>query len=614
MSASNATGHRTDMLTPLRILRDGIVSFDVWLDDEGELLDPVFGRPMQYGTAYHALGRAVLAACGPAAEAEVHAERAFRGVEAALRHLEDPSGHANASGVTGPDGALSAMNHRDFFWPALLRSWRVLKSIDARRSSGIAERISHVQVPEVFAKRPPSNWASVWLAGEAMRHADGLAGSQAPSPAQIEAWIGTCFEHHILAGRGLYQEPGHPNSYCLFTRYHLAVILEEAEAAEVRGQSAFAGRWKDEMKTLLLRGFERSLAVQLSDGSLASAHRSTGQSWTLSCQVAYFAKLMARAAPRGPAPDARRHEQARTAARCALAALAMCQRPEGAPFSPVQNVLEPRRRIGYEAYSFDANYSNLALGLLACAVLDGFADAPLSAEESPAAPPVSLWIDHDPLWRALIHRGPYSVHINAFPAPAYDAAGIVDITFGPGRGFAWASSVFSPLEPRRFFNPGLARREGVPDLAALTVPGQQDLRPIGPFEPLEDGGGVRLVSRVRGDPLGIWDLTVRVDVEAIHVSEATPGRTGPRTMLLPYLRDRGDGQKVRWTASTPSPHTTVIHFTHGAEQVDVRIDAAAAAIIDLPGGFQNRRGECGMLRLELAGEGPELTWHIALVR
>ena len=614
MSTSTVTCNRAGTITPLSLLRDGIASFDGWLDDEGELLDPVFGRPMQYGTAYHALGRAVLAAYGPAAEAGAHAERAFRGIEAALRHLEDPSGQANASGVMGPDGTLSAMNHRDFFWPAVMRSWRVLKSIDAARASGIEERIRAVQVPEVFAKQPPSNWASVWLAGEAMRRADGLAGPQAPSPAQLEAWIGAFFENHILAERGLYQEPGHPNSYCLFTRYHLAVILEAAEAAEAQRAGGFAGRWKEELETLLLRGFERSLAVQLSDGSLASAHRSTGQSWTLGCQLAYFAELMARFAPQGTAPDAKRHEQARAAAHRALAALAMCQRPEGAPFSPVQNVLEPRRRIGYEAYTFDANYSNLALGFLACAVLDGFVDGPILPEQPAPAPPHRLWNDHDPLWRALIHRGPYSVHVNAFPAPVYDAAGIVDITFGPGRGFAWASSVFSPLEPRRFFNPGLARRDGEPGLGVLTVPGQQDPRPIGPFEPLEDDSGVRLTSRVRGDPLGIWDLTVRVDDDGIHVSEITPGRTGQRTMLLPYLRDRGDGQQVRWTVSTPAPQTTVIHFTHAAEQVDVRIDAAASAIIDLPGPFQNRRGECGMLRLELAGEGPELSWHIAIVR
>jgi hypothetical protein len=50
----------------------------------------------------------------------------------------------------------------------------------------------------------------------------------------------------------------------------------------------YDGAWQSQMAHLLTTGLQRSLRVQLSDGSLASAHRSTGQTWTLGAQCAYF--------------------------------------------------------------------------------------------------------------------------------------------------------------------------------------------------------------------------------------------------------------------------------------------------------------------------------------
>ena len=50
----------------------------------------------------------------------------------------------------------------------------------------------------------------------------------------------------------------------------------------------YDGRRREDLERLMRMGLRRSLGVQLSDGSLASAHRSTGQTWTLGAECAFF--------------------------------------------------------------------------------------------------------------------------------------------------------------------------------------------------------------------------------------------------------------------------------------------------------------------------------------
>jgi hypothetical protein len=46
---------------PVEILRDAVESYAPYLQASGEMHDPVFREPTQYGTLYHALCNAVLA-------------------------------------------------------------------------------------------------------------------------------------------------------------------------------------------------------------------------------------------------------------------------------------------------------------------------------------------------------------------------------------------------------------------------------------------------------------------------------------------------------------------------------------------------------------------------
>ena len=154
----------------------------------------------------------------------------------------------------------------------------------------------------------------------------------------------------------MYRERGLPNAYDLFTRAHFTDLL----------QQGYAGRNRERLEAFLTAGLRRSLSLQLSDGSMASGYRSAGQTWVLGAQVALFTG--SRVLGLGTAED---REAAGLAAWRAYGSLAAWQRPDGV-FSPVQNLLAPELRVGYERYTADGHYSPLALAFLASAVAAGF--------------------------------------------------------------------------------------------------------------------------------------------------------------------------------------------------------------------------------------------------
>ena len=302
---------------------------------------------------------------------------------------------------------MDRSNHRDFFWPPILKTFLILRDLGVEGAERFAGRISGVDIEAAFAKRPPSNWAAVWLSGEWLRLREGLSPF---SMERMDLWLDTFFETHILTGQGLYQEPGHPNSYDLFTRYHLADMLMEG----------YDGRRREDLEILMRTGLLRSLGVQLSDGSLASAHRSTGQTWTLGAQCVLHARIQLLPRASGTCETRRGSRLPRPLVVPALAA--------GRPRSCREPL--PGHRVGYEHYTADGHYANLAAAFLAVAVSNGL--------NRPFAEPSGrtrgfLLVEHDPTFRAVLHNGPYSLHFNARPAPDYDAFGVVDLAFGPGR-------------------------------------------------------------------------------------------------------------------------------------------------------------------------------------
>src|SRR5437868_408081 len=112
---------------PVELLARGADSYAPYLQPSGELHDPVFAEPTQYGTAYHAYVNAVLATVGPPDRRAEFADRARRGLNAALKHTENPDLPPTAAGFDRESGGIrSWVNHRDFTWPPILKAFRLL--------------------------------------------------------------------------------------------------------------------------------------------------------------------------------------------------------------------------------------------------------------------------------------------------------------------------------------------------------------------------------------------------------------------------------------------------------------------------------------------------------
>ena len=569
--------------TALELLLAGVEGYERWLTSSGQLVDPVFGEPTQYSTPYYAFCNAALARLVPHRRREL-AHRALLGLKASLEHVASPGEAPHPSAFSRETGSLVRTNHRDFFWPPILRTYLLLGELGALPSQEIAQVITRVDPEACFRSRPPSNWAAVWLSGEWLRMRAGLSPT---SLERFDAWLSEFFAGRVLPELGFYQEPGHPNSYDLFTRYHLLELLLEG----------YKGRWETELEQLLERGLERSLAVQLSDGSLASAHRSTGQTWTVAAQVAYFVGAAQWLRRRG---ESERAETAWQHARLALASLARWMRADGT-LSPVENCLPPAWRVGYEPYTADAHYGSLALAMLASAVLRGFDETPLG--DVPDRAPRSR-VEGLPVLRGVLHAHGYSLHLNAWPARGYDAFGIVDLTFGPGRYLQFASSV-RHLGSGALYNLGMARRRE-PGRAELQVMAQADLLSSGPRH---DGQDALVVEAwPRGEPYR-YVLWARLTPEGAWCRESTPGQVDHKTLLVPYVREAGTGISTEVEVSEG-----LLRLRHGREEVAIAYQLPVESVTHLPYGFENRRGLCGLVRVDFAGPREEISYRVMRIR
>jgi hypothetical protein len=459
----------------------------------------------------------------------------------------------------------------------------------------MATRISAIRVPSPFLSAPPGNWSAFWLNGEWIRMKEGLSDT---SRERFDQWLGEFFKLLCQVDRGFYAEPGLPNSYDLFTRYQLAEILAEG----------YDGPWRESLQKLLVNGLRRSLNVQLSDGSQGSAYRSTAQSWTVSNEICFFTLAADYFRKSDPALTA----AAEKASRLALASFIRWF-PKDRPYSAVENLLPPEWRVGFETYSLEGCYANMALGFLANAVERGFSGTPLTdaSDRKPA-----VFVENDPVYRAFTHYGRYSAQVNAWPAQGYDAFGLVDLSFGPGRYLQAVSSV-KHLQENKLFNIGMALRK-LPGRSDIRVIGQQDLRLDGPIESIPGRNGISLRARAHGDVTDLvardawlYRLSVTTDKEGIHVEESTPGLNGYKTLLIPYLLDAGTGSRTRVSVEKEGKETKIL-LTLGKEQIVIRIAATMDKWLDIPYGFENRRGLCGLLRIDLVEPTETIRYSLAV--
>jgi hypothetical protein len=600
----------------LNLLEQGVDALAWCLQPSGELNDPVFGEPAQYGTAYYAYNNAVLAKVGDPAKRESRADAARRGLAATLRHLLDPADPLQpAADFSHAIGSPGFRNLRDFMWPPVMRTLRILQELGHADLDELIDQIRAVDVPGAFSERAPVNWAAVWILGEWQRIRLGLSPFTRDD---IDKWLEPFFvaghdtdhgfyrelrestsieiswETPIDLENGFYREPGVPNSYDMWCRVHLLELLVEG----------YDGAYRPFLERLLVSGTRRSLGVQLSSGSLASAYRSTAHLWNLTGQCWYFhhaGRLLADTEPELAA-------EARAGALRSFAAAQMCVRPTG-DLSPVENAFPASWRVGHEVYTMDAHYVSLPLGYLATAILEGFTGA---GELSRAAERVH--VEQDPVHRSLIHSAGWSVHVNLAPFPGYDSFGIADVTLGAGRRLRFGGQTHygrpdAAPEAHRLSNQlpftlGLARRgsdRSVFPVSAMQVTGGRWAR--------EEGGRLLAGAELTYTPRYWWtdevpeevrlryEIGVRVAGDTVMISEDIGDCAC--SLMVPYLRDRGDG--VQTEVTMPDGR---VRLVSGAEIVEIVPDRAVEKIVHLAHGYESRHGLVGLARLDLAGHGP----------
>ncbi len=554
-----------------------------WNADRAELDDPVVGEPTQYGTAYFGLASAAAAGLrtghGGEKQARDDLDRAAAATARVLAHLADGAEAPAVSTVAPGALAMRRGNHRDFMWPAVLRTVDVLRANGHPETAALDAAVAALVTPDTFNARPPSNWAAVWLSGEWRRI---RAGRSRHTPAEVDDWLEPFFTERIDLAQGLFREPGLPNSYDLFTRVHLQDMVAQG----------YSGRWSAELAELARTGLHRTLGVQLSDGSLGCAHRSTAQTWTLGAQLAFLAAANREIGPGDAADQGLPGALAR-----AHAALATTLRPDGT-VSPVQNGLPASYRVGYEGYTADAHYTSLALGFVAAAIGSG-ADIPPAGVRTDDRD--SAHIEHEPTYRALRHRGRFSVHLNLDPQPSYDGFGIVDLTVGVGRRLQFVSSA-AVAGTKDFVNLGIAQRDG----DALDVVARRTFGTDRSFAATSDG----LTASARDESDNSeYAAQLRIGDSVVEITEALPGTALPLSLLVPYPREVGDG-----ATTTVHPDRTGVVLAHGDERLRITVGAPIERIITTEYGLTNRRGLCGLVRIDLADPRDRLDYSVAVDR
>ena len=352
--------------------------------------------------------------------------------------------------------------------------------------------------------------------------------------------------------------------------------------------------------------------MQLSDGSVASGYRSTGQTWTLGAQIAFFEHC--RTLGLGSEAD---RADARSASERTLTNLAQWQRP-GGEFSPVQNLHPEWRRVGYETYTADGHYASLALGFLATAVHAGFTSTTTTPDELDHRPG-RVRVEHEPTFRAAAHCGRVSVAVQAQADHVYDGNGLVDVTFGAARWLQIASSA-RHLGGGPWFNPGLGVRSEPGRTTTAVISGLPQ-RPVdaGLRAAPGDQGGIDLETVLEPEdaehPLAGWSYRLGVRVvdgpegTGIDVSEGTPGHPHHPVLFLPYPVDLGAGVRTRVTWTDTGARLELEH-TGQTEELELIIDTEIIGRLDLDRDYTNRRGECGLLRFDLAGPAEQISWRL----
>jgi hypothetical protein len=163
------------------------------------------------------------------------------------------------------------------------------------------------------------------------------------------------------------------------------------------------------------------------------------------------------------------------------------------------------------------------------------------------------------------------------------------------------------LEMGWLLTPGLALREE-PGLSPMVVPEEWKLMLTAPLA----RGATPASLEVSARPKGLYHpytFSAELAPDAVTVREATPGRRGLRSLLVPFVRDAGGGFTTRWQTEPGA-----LRLSMGAEELLVEWNEPAERVLVLTGGLESRRGLCALARIDLVDAGEDLKYTVRKIK
>ena len=146
-------------------------------------------------------------------------------------------------------------------------------------------------------------------------------------------------------------------------------------------------------------------------------------------------------------------------------------------------------------------------------------------------------------------------------------------------------------------------------LGDLKIVARKDFSLLDGFERIEDDAccGFSLEGHAKGE----WHTcaaSIKIDDDGIEVNGSIPGLRDFKTLLIPYLRDPGTG------LTTEVLIDKTIRLILGDEEIEIAPAQEIFRAIHLPYGYENRRGLCGLVRLDFKGMMEGISYRVRVVR
>ena len=338
----------------LRIVSGQVHAFRKYVDEKGELHDPVAARSF-YSAPHYAHCVATLAAAGVEKDPDI-IESGMRSLDYSLERLQLSPEEKLAQG-------LGAQPHSDFFIYPAVQAFEQFAKIAPKERVQKWEALLRRMKPTTFDlyKNYGNNWSLVHGAGEFLRATHGFTDL---------GYVEEILDHQKMrrTPQGLFMEGGAPLAYDTFARYFVTGML----------QRGYHGEHFEFMRDWMWQGAWTGLLIQSPFGEMPTGYRSAHHIWNEAEMAKIFEIYAAQYARAGRLAEAGAFKRG---AHLALHALSGWIRPDGSGYI-VKNRYPIEAQHAYHGYSTHTNYNMLAMSMLCAAYT--YADENVAEKPAPA--------------------------------------------------------------------------------------------------------------------------------------------------------------------------------------------------------------------------------------